>query len=180
VVVALLMLRESLLVPRHIRLRLASAIRRIGGAGHRPLTIVVTVVKATFARRRRFVFRAGEVGIVLAELLLRRGDHAVIVLGVLIVVLRRNRITGRQRVPRKLNIFFCNVGRIAANFHIRTIGFVYPHHRVVTLAVIVASAHPFILTVSHDLPIANPSLWRLAAAVPSPNASTPRRAAQTG
>src|SRR5207247_5379476 len=126
-----------------------------------------------------FVLRAGEVGIVLAELLLRRGYDAVIVLGMLIVVLGRNRIAGSQRVPRELNIFFCNVGRIAANFHIRTIGFVYPHHRVVTLAVIVASAHPFILTVSHDLPIANPSLWRLAAAVPSPNASTPRRAAQT-
>src|SRR5438552_19045804 len=98
------MLRESLLVPRHIRLRLASAIRRIGGAGHRALTIVVTVVKATFARRRRFVFRAGEVGIVLAELLLRRGDHAVLVLGLRIVVLRRNRSTSRPRVSPKPNI----------------------------------------------------------------------------
>jgi len=149
------MLRERLRVPRHVGLRLASAVRRIGGTAHRLLPIV-TVVEATFARRRCFVLRAGEVGIVLAELLLRRGYDAVIVLGVLIVVLRRNRITGSLRVPRKLNIFFCNVGWIAANFHIRTIGFVYPHHRIVTLAVIVASAHAFILTVSHDLPIANP------------------------
>src|SRR5260370_18166246 len=149
------MLRERLRVPRHVGLRLASGVRWIGGTGDRLLP-VVSVVGATLARRRCFVLRGGEVGIVLAELLLRRGYDAVIVLGVLIVVLRRNRITGSLRVPRKLNIFFCNVGWIAANFHIRTIGFVYPHHRIVTLAVIVASAHAFILTVSHDLPIANP------------------------
>src|SRR5262249_29855123 len=149
------MLWEGLRVPRHVGLRLASAIKRIGGTAHRPLSIV-TLVKSTPARPLCFVLPALEVGIVLAELLLRRGDHAIIVLGVLIVVLRRNRITGSQRVPRKLDIFFRNVGWIAANFHIRTIGFVYPDHRIVTLAVVVAPAHPFILTVSHALPIAKP------------------------
>src|SRR5260370_20294416 len=105
------MLRERLRVPRHVGLRLASAVRRIGGTAHRLLPIV-TVVEATLARRRCFVPRAGGVGIVLAELLLRRGHYAVIVLGVLIVFLRRNPITRSLRVPCTPKIFFFHVGWI--------------------------------------------------------------------
>ena len=89
---ALLVLREGLCVARDIGLRLAGAVRRIGGAAHRRLAIVVAVVEATLAHPGRLILRALEVGIVLPELLLRRGDHAVIVLGVLIVILRRDRI----------------------------------------------------------------------------------------
>src|SRR5215831_14539967 len=153
---ALLVLREGLCVARDIRLRLAGAVRRIGGRANRRLNIVVAVVEATFAHAGRFILRTGEVGVVLPELLLRRGDHAVIVLGVLIVILRRDRITRRLRVARELNIFFCNVRWISANFHVRAVRFVHPHHRVVTLAVIVASAHALVLTVSHGSPVANP------------------------
>ena len=97
---ALLVLRERLRVARDIGLRLAGAVRRVGGTAHRRLPIVVAVVEATFAHAGRFVLRTGEVGIVLPELLLRRGDHAVIVLGVLIVILRRDRITRVLRVAR--------------------------------------------------------------------------------
>src|SRR6516164_3658797 len=155
---ALLVLRERLRVARDIGLPLAGAVRRVGGSAHRRLPIVVAVVEATFAHAGRFVLRTGEVGIVLPELLLRRGDHAVIVLGVLIVILRRDRITRGLRVARELNIFFCNVRWISANFHVRAVRFVHPHHRVVTLAVIVASAHALVLTVSHGSPVANPFL----------------------
>ena len=88
----LLVLRERLRVARDIGLRLAGAVRRIGGAAHRRLAIVVAVVEATFAHPGRLILRTLEVGVVLPELLLRRGDHAVIVLGVLIVILRRDRI----------------------------------------------------------------------------------------
>ena len=102
-VLALLMLRERLRVPRHVGLRLASAVRRIGGTAHRLLPIV-TVVEATLARRRCFVLRAGEVGIVLAELLLRRGYDAVIVLGVLIVVLRPDYVAGLGLSPGERQI----------------------------------------------------------------------------
>ena len=56
------------------------------------MPIVVAVFEVAFARPGRFVLRTGEVRIVLPELLLRRGDHAIIVLGVLIVILRRDRI----------------------------------------------------------------------------------------
>ena len=89
---ALLVLRERLRVARDIGLRLAGAVRRIGGTAHRRLAIVVAVVEATFAHPGRLILRTLEVGIVLSELLLRRGDHPVIVLGVLIVILRRDRI----------------------------------------------------------------------------------------
>src|SRR5262249_17237970 len=65
---ALLVLRERLRVARDIGLRLAGAVRRVGGSAHRRLPIVVAVVEATFAHAGRFVLRTGEVGIVLPEL----------------------------------------------------------------------------------------------------------------
>src|SRR5215831_2772902 len=133
--------------------------------------MVVAVFEVAVARPGRFVLRTGEVRIVLPELLLRRGDHAIIVLGVLIVILRRDRITGGLCVSRELNIFFCDVRGIAANFHIRTVRLVYPYHRIVTLAVIVASAHAFVLTVSHDSPVANPFVVAARRRRPSPNTS---------
>src|SRR5215471_6717867 len=176
---ALLVLRERLRVARDIGLRLAGAVRRIGGAAHRRLPIVVAVVEATFAHPGRLILRTLEVGIVLPELLLRRGDHAVIVLGVLIVILRRDRIARGLRVARELNIFFCNVRWISANFYIRAVRFVYPDHRVVTLAVIVASAHALVLTVSHGSPVANPFIVTARRRRASPKTSTLLRATQT-
>ena len=47
--------------------------------------------------------------LVLAELLLGGRDQAEIVLGVLVVVLGRDRVTGRARVTRQLNVFFGDV-----------------------------------------------------------------------
>src|SRR6516164_7917021 len=176
---ALLVLRERLRVARDIGLRLAGAVRRIGGSAHRRLPIVVAVVEATFAHPGRFILRTWEVGIVLPELLLRGGDHAVIVLGVLIVILRRDRITRGLRVARELNIFFCNVRWVSANFHVRAVRFVYPHHRVVTLAVIVAPAHALVLTVSHGSPVANPFLVTARRRRAAPKPSTLLRATQT-
>src|SRR5215831_16569359 len=170
----LLVLRERLGVARDIRLRLAGAVgRRIGGSAHRRLPVVVAVVEATtFTHPGWFILRAGEVGIVLPELLLRGGDHAVIVLGVLVVIFRRDRITRGLRVARELNIFLCNVGWISANFHVRAVRFVHPHHRVVTLAVIVASAHALVLTVSHGSPVANPFIVTARRRRAALNAST--------
>src|SRR5262249_51153780 len=89
---ALLVLRERLRVARDIGLRFAGAVRRIGGTAHRRLAVVVAVVEATFAHAGRLILPTLAVGIVLPDMLLRRGDHAVIVLGVLIVILRRDRI----------------------------------------------------------------------------------------
>src|SRR5262249_35456619 len=52
---ALLVLRERLRVARDIGLRLAGAVRRIGGAAHRRLAVVVAVVEATFAHAGRLI-----------------------------------------------------------------------------------------------------------------------------
>src|SRR5262249_48854048 len=152
-------------------LRLAGAVRRIGGAAHRRLAVVVAVVEATFAHPGRLILRTLEVGIVLPELFLRRGDPAVIVLGVLVVIVPRGLLGCGLGVARGLNIFFCNVRWISANFHGRAVRFIDPYHRVVTLAVIIASAHALVLTVSHGSPVANPFIVtarrRRAALTPS-------------
>src|SRR5436190_2167334 len=118
---AVLMLRERLRIARDVRLRFARPVRRVGGTAHRGLPIVLAVVEAAFARSASFVLRTSQVRIVLPKLLLRRSDHAIIVFGVLVVILRRDRITRGQRVACKLNIFLCNVRWIAANLHIRTV-----------------------------------------------------------
>ena len=59
-----------------------------------------------------------ELRILLAELLLRRGDQAEIVLGVLIVILGGDRIAGRLRVAGKLNVFLGDVMTVAADLHV--------------------------------------------------------------
>src|SRR4029450_13340292 len=96
-------------------------------SAHVGRALLVAVVERLFTRA--VVLRTGEVRVVLPELFLRRGDHAIVVLGVLVVILRRDRITRGQRVTRELDVFLRNVGRIAANFHIRAVRFVYPRHR---------------------------------------------------
>ena len=137
------------------------------------LPVVVALVEAVVARALRLVLGTGEMRIVLPELLLRRRDHAVIVLGVLVVIFRCNRIAGGLRVARELNVFFRNVRRISANFHIGPVRFVYARHRIVALAmVVVASAHALVLTVSHDLPVANPFILAACCRRASPKHST--------
>src|SRR5262249_7590654 len=62
---ALLMLRERLRVARDIRLRLAGAVRRIGGAAHRRLAVVVAVVAGPLPHPRRPILLTLEGGVAL-------------------------------------------------------------------------------------------------------------------
>jgi hypothetical protein len=78
--------------------------------------------------------------------------------GVLVVVLRRDRVARALGVACELHIFLGNVGWVPANFHVGAVRLVNTRHRIVTLAVVVATAHALVLTVSHDLPVANPFL----------------------
>jgi hypothetical protein len=149
-------LRKCLRVARNIGLRLARTVRRFAHGTHRGLPVFITLIKAFVAPPLHVVLGTGEVGIVLPILVLRRRDHAVIVLGVLIIIFSGNRITGRLRIARKLNVFFCDMRRITANFHIRPVRLIYARHWIVTLAMVISPAHPLVLTVSHDLPAANP------------------------
>src|SRR5712692_2158562 len=138
-------LLKCLRVARNIGLRLARAVRRFAYGAHRGLPVFVTFLKARVAPPLQVVLGTGEVRIVLPKLLLRGCNHAVIVLGVLIVIFSCNRITGRLRVARKLNVFFCDMRWIAANFHIRPVRLVYARHGIVTLAMVVSPAPPLVL-----------------------------------
>jgi len=59
--------------------------------------------------------------ILLSELFLRGGNQAKIVLGMLVVVLGRNRIARTLRVSRELDIFFRYMRSGAANFDVGTV-----------------------------------------------------------
>ena len=104
----LLMRREGLCVARDIRLRLARAVGRFASTAHVRLSLVVAVLERVVARS--VALRTGEVRIVLPELLLRRGDHAIVMLGVLVVVFRRDRVAGRVGIACELEVFLRDVG----------------------------------------------------------------------
>ena len=76
-----------------------------------------------------------------------------------------------MRVAGKLKIFFSNVRGGAANFYILPVRFVDPRQRVLvvmaTTTFAIATAHSFILTVSHVLSSANPVLCNGTAAAVS-------------
>jgi hypothetical protein len=85
----------------------------------------------------------------LAELFLRGGDQAKIMLGVLVVIFGGDGIARRLRVASKLDVFFGYMIGRTPDLYLRAIGFIDPRQRIMTLAV--ASSHALILTVSHGL-----------------------------
>src|SRR5579863_2028516 len=98
--------------------------------------------------------------LILAELLLCRGDQAEVVLGMLIVIFRGDRIAGGARITRQLHIFLGDMRCCPADLDVRSVGFENPGHRVLTtpvvivVVVIVPVPHPLIvLTVSHIVPL---------------------------
>ena len=61
----------------------------------------------------------------LTKLLLRRGDQAEVMFGMLIIVFRCDRVPGTLRIAGKLEIFFRDVRRRSPNFHVRSVGLVH-------------------------------------------------------
>ena len=110
-----------LLVTRIEGLRLA---RRKRFAANRRL-IVVALVIAVVSEIAALVAALLVVGLALAKLFLRRGDQPEIMLGVLIIVLGRDRVSGTLRIAGQLKIFFGDVGRSSANFYVRSVGLVH-------------------------------------------------------
>jgi hypothetical protein len=102
--------------------------------------------------------------LVLAELLLGRGNQAEVMLGMLVVIFRSDRVAGGARITRELDVFFGDVRRSPADFDVRSVGFEHPRHRVLTtpvivivVVIIVPVTHPFVvLTVSHVVPLIQP------------------------
>jgi hypothetical protein len=142
---------EELRITRQIGLRipgtegwLLARARQTGRLVIALLVHVVThIVPAVYS-----AFAAEERGR-LPELFLRGGDQAEIMLRMLEIALLGNRIPGRLGIARKLQVFLGNVGRGASHFDIRSVRFVHPRERIVTLAV--APPHTLlVLLVSHD------------------------------
>ena len=104
------------------------------------------------------------IGLTLPELLLRRGDDPEIVLGVLIIIFRCNRVPGALRVTGELKVLFGDMGRRTANFYVRSIGLVHSRQWILMMmpTFAVATAHAFVLTVSHDLLFRQPPLTTAA------------------
>jgi hypothetical protein len=120
--------RERLGIARQIRLllRFTRSVARLVLA-HEGLAVVIIAVKSLVG-----VLLAGGalllllrllvvVWILLTELFLRGGNQAEIVLGMLVVVLGRNRIARTLRVARELDIFFRYMRSGAANFDVGSV-----------------------------------------------------------
>lgn len=119
--------RERLGIARQIRLllRFTRSVARLVLA-HEGLAVVIIAVKSLVG-----ILLAGGallllrllvvIWILLSELFLRGGNQAKIVLGMLVVVLGRNRVARTLRVSRELDIFFRYMRSGAANFDVGTV-----------------------------------------------------------
>ena len=101
-----------LLFARIERLRLARR-ERLAADGR---LLVVAVVVAVVGSIAALVAALLVIGLALTKLLLRRRDQAKVMLGVLIIIFRRDRVAGALRIAGKLEIFFGDVGRRAREF----------------------------------------------------------------
>ena len=157
--------RERLGIARQVRLLLGLRLRRVAWLvlAHKRLAIIIVAVKtfvgtllsscALLLLRLLLIV----VGVLLAELLLRSGDQAEIMLGMLIVIFSGYRIAGALRVARKLDVFFCDVRGGATDFYVGTVRFIYARQRILAFAVVVVAASPHaLLTISHDVPVRRP------------------------
>ena len=73
------------------------------------------------------------IGVLLAELFLRSGDQAEIMLGVLVVIFGRHRIARALRVARELDVFLRDVRGGAADLHVGPVRLVDPRQRILAL-----------------------------------------------
>jgi hypothetical protein len=172
-VLRLILLRLMVLLFARVELLRLAGRERF--AGHRRLiaipiavAVVITVIGCLIAARI-----AGlrlEIGLGLPELFLRRGDQTEVMLSVLIIILSGNGVSGTLRVAGKLEIFFGDMGRRAADLYVLSVGFVHARQRILVMAATtftVTTAHTLVvvLTVSHDLLFRQPlNLRRMDAA----------------
>ena len=135
-------------------LRLARRKRLADGGLIAVVAIVVTVIGKVAALLAAALLI---VGLALAKLLLRRGDHAEVMLGMLIIVLGGYRVPGTLRIAGKLEIFLGDVRCRSPDFHVRSVGLVHARQWILVMATLaVATPHALILTVSHGCFSANP------------------------
>jgi hypothetical protein len=82
---------------------------------------------------------------------LRSGNKPEVMLGVLQIIFRSYRISAGVSVSCKLEVFFRDVMRIAAYFHVWSVRFIGSRQRIGPSPIIIwrPAAHPLILTWSH-------------------------------
>jgi hypothetical protein len=139
-------------------LRVERLLRRVWLTTHLRLVValIIIVVGEVVVRPAAATGLLLEIRLRLAKLFLRGGDQAEIMLGVLIIIFAGNRIAGALRVAGELEIFFGNVGRCSPDFYVLPVGFVHSRQRILmmmmaTTFATIATAHAFVLTVSHGL-----------------------------
>jgi hypothetical protein len=163
ILVVLIVLVMLIVLVRLMRLLLRKErllLRSIGLAGH--LRLVIVVVVAVIGKVAAHV-TAGlllEIRLGLAKLFLRGGDQAKIMFGVLIIIFAGDRVPGALRITGQLEVFLGNMRRRASNFYVLSIGLVHSRQWVLMMMMVttfaVATAHPFVLAVSHGLLFRNP------------------------
>ena len=150
-----ILLLVVVLLARIIRLRLARCERLAAEVRLFVVAVVETVVggAAHLAGLLLLV-----IGLALAELFLRGGDQTEIVLGMLIIIFRGDRISGTLCVAGQLKILLGDVGCRSSNFYVLPIGFVHARQMILMVMTTfsVTPAHTFVLTVSHGCCSANP------------------------
>ena len=112
--------RIVVLFARIIGLRLARSERFAADVRLLAFALVVALVGTAHLTGLLLV-----IGLTLPELLLRCGDDTEIVLGVLVIIFRCNRIAGALRVTSELKVLFGDVGCGSANFYVGSIGLVH-------------------------------------------------------
>jgi hypothetical protein len=159
VLLRLVMLRLVLLRLMVLLLRVERLLRRVWLTTHLRLVValVIVVVGEVVVRRAAATRLLLEIRLGLAKLFLRGGDQAEIMLGVLIIIFAGNRIAGALRVAGELEIFFGDVRRRSPDFYVLPVGLVHSRQRILMMMMMattfatIATAHAFVLTVSHDL-----------------------------
>src|SRR3984957_12428340 len=136
----------------------------------RLLLLLARIKRLRFARRKRLADRGLVVAVVisfvvaalvaalliiglgLAKLFLGGGDQPEIMLGMLKIVFGPDGVAETLPFASKLEIFLRDLGSLAADFHVRSVGLVHARQRILVMATFaVATAHSLVLTVSHDL-----------------------------
>ena len=168
-IIMLIMLRLIMLLFARIdSLRLARREWLAGQARLIIVTVVITVIGRIIARAAARLLLGKR--LTLAKLFLRGGDQAEIMLGVLIIIFRGDRISGTLRIAGELEIFFGDVRRRSPNFYVLPIGLVHSGQRILVMMMMtttatalttIATAHTLVvLTVSHGLLFCQPRYLR--------------------
>jgi hypothetical protein len=152
-IVLLIMLRLIVLLLARVELLRLARRKRFAHLRLVVVAIVAIVGKIVIdAAAGRLLLK---IGLILAKLFLRGGDQAEIMFGVLIIIFAGDGISGALRVAGELEIFFGDVGRRSSNFYVLTIGLVHSRQWILvmmaTTTLAIATAHAFVLTVSHGL-----------------------------